>query len=288
MFSIINKISRNSLTSKSIANGINKIIKTSFSSANNSNKINIKIKPFIANLKDIQDNTGDHNNKFYLKSISKRGFTDKGDKNIRNASNEFNKDNKENKEDNNNKDSSQNQSTDETDFHDHIINEYFKQNNSKDNKNSYNPEEHYKPNFEMKNKDFNIDIKNLDDLDIEENSKDNFTVSYSEKSNYIPEGLRTYSLKIVDTSEIDNIIHNEENNGVVYKYGIPVKNSLFKPRASALDDVDEEASQKSMTPNERMMDMFELDKDSSYESLVLKYNEVFNNGKFIMFIIFFL
>jgi len=102
-------------------------------------------------------------------------------------------------------------------------------------------------------------------------------------SSYVPEYMKNYSLKITDTTEIDTIIHNKEKEGISYKYGLPEKNLNMNvthiPINKELIETREKNMKDSETIMENIMEMFELNKNSSYETLIEKYNETFNNGK---------
>ena len=78
-----------------------------------------------------------------------------------------------------------------------------------------------------------------------------------------------------NSKELDNIVHNEERNGKLHKYGLPVKNEL--PFTELIPQ--EEADELPKTSTESLFELLELDKDSSYESLILKFQGEFNHGK---------
>jgi hypothetical protein len=88
---------------------------------------------------------------------------------------------------------------------------------------------------------------------------------------------RNFSLYIGEetSKELDTIIHNEEKNGKLHKYGLPLKNEL--PFTELIPQ--EEADELPKTSTESLFDLLELDKDSSYESLILKFQGEFNHGK---------
>jgi hypothetical protein len=65
------------------------------------------------------------------------------------------------------------------------------------------------------------------------------------------------------------VINNKE-----YKYGLPTKNeTLF----SELVPVEEEPKLPN-TSTENLFNLLSLDKESSYESMILKFKEEFNHG----------
>lgn len=134
------------------------------------------------------------------------------------------------------------------------------------------------------NDELDMDLKNIhkiDDISIQQpkQSQINFTVSENNTSKYVPEYFKNYSLTIVDSKEIDDILHNTEKKGTYYKYGLPSTNQLYKPHEEYLMELKEQEKDQPLTSTENMMKFFDLDKNSSYEALVLKYNNSFNNGK---------
>jgi hypothetical protein len=164
----------------------------------------------------------------------------------------------------------------------------FKSFSSNNKQNYENNEQSSKSEVEMFNlsdndKELNYDIKNIEKIG-NKSKKDlqpAFTITNPNDINnkYIPDAVKNYSLKIVDTSEIDEIHHDEEVKGVYYKYGLPVKNEIYKPHQAYLQELKEKEKAQALTATENIMELFDLNKDSSYESLVIKYNQTFNNGK---------
>ena len=159
-------------------------------------------------------------------------------------------------------------------------------------KNIINKNNNYKFNVKSDNnnfyakigKSFSEDDKTTLNVELTGESKRSYDMENKGKnkdSNYVPEYMKNYSLKIIDTTEIDNIMHNEEQHGIVYKYGLPEKNITLvaenDPNNKELTDI---SKNEYGTIMENVMEMFELDKDSSYENLIEKYNGTFNNGKF--------
>ena len=68
--------------------------------------------------------------------------------------------------------------------------------------------------------------------------------------------------------------HGEELGGVLYKYDLPILNApiVFKSQALALRD------EEMMPTNvEALLDALAVDKDTSYESFVIKMHQQFNN-----------
>lgn len=88
---------------------------------------------------------------------------------------------------------------------------------------------------------------------------------------------RNFSLYIGEenSKELDTIVHNEEKNGKLHKYGLPIKNEL--PFTELIPQ--EEVNEQPKTSTENLFDLLELDKESSYESLILKFKGELNHGK---------
>jgi hypothetical protein len=91
------------------------------------------------------------------------------------------------------------------------------------------------------------------------------------------EFYKNFSLYVgEDTSqELDTIIHNEEKQGELYKYGLPAKNHL---PFNQLVPKEENEEPLPTTATESLYQLLGLDSDSSYESLILKMQSEFNHG----------
>lgn len=66
----------------------------------------------------------------------------------------------------------------------------------------------------------------------------------------------------------DNMLkHLEEHGGILYKYDLPVENRpvVFKSQLMLKEEVPN-------TPTENLMDKLEIDKDTAYESFIIKLN----------------
>jgi hypothetical protein len=87
---------------------------------------------------------------------------------------------------------------------------------------------------------------------------------------------KNYSLTIMEDemNELDNLRHNVIENNIEYKYGVAVKNTL--PFSALIPAKDVYELPKTATEN--LFDLLEIDKDSSYESLILKYHQEYNTG----------
>lgn len=91
---------------------------------------------------------------------------------------------------------------------------------------------------------------------------------------------KPFSLTLQESAleEFDNILHNETLNGKEYKYGLNSKNDTsFNELVVVKSTEGEEAIEK--TANENLWELLNLDKESSYESLILKFSEEYNHGK---------
>ncbi|CAI2374294.1 unnamed protein product [Moneuplotes crassus] len=71
-----------------------------------------------------------------------------------------------------------------------------------------------------------------------------------------------------------DIIHNEEIEGTIYKYDLPIENQPIQFR-NQLMVVDEE--HELTTPTMNLYEELDLDKDSSYEQYVIKVNQNYNH-----------
>ena len=137
--------------------------------------------------------------------------------------------------------------------------------------------------FNSNNQKLNEDINKIRlETDINKIShtlkKEDISISvYKEKedSEYLPELLKFYSTKIIDPSILDDIPHDVNIEGQDYKYGLPVKNQIFRVNSNIIEK--ERSANSYLSSTENLMYLLELDKDSSYESLVLKYNDYYNN-----------
>lgn len=78
---------------------------------------------------------------------------------------------------------------------------------------------------------------------------------------------------LVERKKESELKHNEDHGGILYKYDLPVENRplQFKSQLIAIDKEQENTSV------ENLFDTLEIDKDTSYESFTIKYNQKFNN-----------
>jgi len=92
---------------------------------------------------------------------------------------------------------------------------------------------------------------------------------------------KTFSVVLRDENlnELDNIKHDVKENDKYYKYGLIAKNEMPFKELIVVDQMNEENANLTNTPNQNIFKLLELDKDSSYESLVLKFRNEFQNGK---------
>jgi hypothetical protein len=61
--------------------------------------------------------------------------------------------------------------------------------------------------------------------------------------------------------------HGEEIGGILYKYDLPVENTpiVFKSQIVLKEDIIN-------TPTENLLEKLEVDKDTAYESFIIKLN----------------
>jgi hypothetical protein len=87
---------------------------------------------------------------------------------------------------------------------------------------------------------------------------------------------KTFSLIIKpdQLDEIDKILHGERINEREYKYGLPAKNDVTYNELIPINK-DEQIPN---TPTENLYSLLDLNGESSYESLILKFKEEYNSG----------
>jgi hypothetical protein len=66
--------------------------------------------------------------------------------------------------------------------------------------------------------------------------------------------------------------HLEEHGGMLYKYDLPVENLAITFRSQLM--VKEEVPN---TPTENLFESLQIDKDTAYESFIIKINQEYNN-----------
>jgi hypothetical protein len=66
--------------------------------------------------------------------------------------------------------------------------------------------------------------------------------------------------------------HDEEFNGILYKYDLPIENRPLEFRSQLV--LKEEVAN---TPLQNLFDTLECDLHTAYESFVIKVNQTFNN-----------
>lgn len=73
----------------------------------------------------------------------------------------------------------------------------------------------------------------------------------------------------------DLLRHNTEYNGLLYKYDLPTQNTaiIFRNKNSLV--ASEEAD--ILTPTENLLNGLEVDKETAYESFVIKMQQTYNN-----------
>ena len=90
---------------------------------------------------------------------------------------------------------------------------------------------------------------------------------------YTPVYLKNYSVVLPIETQSEPIKHEINFQGKYYKYDLPIKN---EPLSSLIPTIVDSPTE--LTPMENILLLFDLNKDSSFESLILKYN-MLNNGK---------
>ena len=70
----------------------------------------------------------------------------------------------------------------------------------------------------------------------------------------------------------DMLKHNQEHGGILYKYDLPVENLpiTFKSQLMVKEEIPN-------TPTENLFEQLEIDKDTAYESFIIKINQEYNN-----------
>ena len=66
--------------------------------------------------------------------------------------------------------------------------------------------------------------------------------------------------------------HNEEYQGILYKYDLPIENKAIEFKSQLI--VQEEIPNTSV---ENLYETLEIDKDTAYESFIIKLNQTYNN-----------
>ena len=80
------------------------------------------------------------------------------------------------------------------------------------------------------------------------------------------------STLIVPKKPDDMLKHNVESGGILFKYDLPVENQPLTFRSQLIVKEDLEN-----TPLENLYENLDIDKDSSYESFIIKLNQNYNN-----------
>ena len=79
----------------------------------------------------------------------------------------------------------------------------------------------------------------------------------------------------INLGDEDAIRQNQEIGGKMYKYDLPLENEAitFKSQSALMlaDKIIES------TPVENLYEMLEIDKDSAFESFIIKHNQLFNH-----------
>jgi len=175
----------------------------------------------------------------------------------------------------------------------------FSEQSEKDNNNNINKAEKTKNNLiedekeiqdEPENYNFNVNIKKKENFRI---LQDYFYEGNIDGSKVLPkknqeegnllnipeyrELYKNFSVVIREDQyhEIDEIKHDVIENDKKYKYGLMAKNEM--PFKEMVVFNQEEAIEKTATEN--LFELLGMDKESSYESMVLKFRTEFQHGK---------
>lgn len=70
--------------------------------------------------------------------------------------------------------------------------------------------------------------------------------------------------------------HNTEFSGTLFKYDLPVVNTPIMFRKSALAVIGE-GEEDVRTSNQKLLELLEVDKDTAFESFIIKNQQEFNN-----------
>ena len=81
------------------------------------------------------------------------------------------------------------------------------------------------------------------------------------------------SLTIARKSD-DMLKHNEDVGGTLFKYDLPVENLpiAFKSEAALM-----EIQEQDETPLQKLFEELDCDKDTAFESFIIKHHQTFNN-----------
>jgi hypothetical protein len=82
------------------------------------------------------------------------------------------------------------------------------------------------------------------------------------------------SVRKIERKEESDMLHGIEGD-MIYKYDLPVINLPFKLRNSQLMVQEEE--KEALTQVEKLFEILECDKDTAYESFVIKFNQKYNH-----------
>ena len=108
-------------------------------------------------------------------------------------------------------------------------------------------------------------VKNMSNL-----RDDEFLPEFEEKE---IKHQRKLESSITVAKKPDNMLkHQEEYGGILYKYDLPVENRPIQFKSALM--VKEEVPN---TPTENLFESLEIDKETAYESFIIKLNQNFNN-----------
>ena len=101
------------------------------------------------------------------------------------------------------------------------------------------------------------------------NNFTNFDPEYEEKQMIFDQMVR--STKKIERKDEDELLHGEDG-GMVYKYDLPVVNLpiLFNKSLIVLGEKDQK---EVTTPVIKLFEILDCDKDTAYESFIIKFNQ---------------
>lgn len=81
------------------------------------------------------------------------------------------------------------------------------------------------------------------------------------------------ALRKIKRKESDELLHGEEG-GMIYKYDLPVLNMpiVFHNKLATIDE-----SKELTTETQELFELLDCDKDTAYESFIIKFNQEYNH-----------
>ena len=98
-----------------------------------------------------------------------------------------------------------------------------------------------------------------------------------QEAKYASEKLKQESSIKINVRAEEMLKHNEESGGILFKYDLPTVNTPITFRnQNQLAEFEEQQAAK-LTPTEELLNELEVDKDTAFESFVIKMQQKFNN-----------